>query len=180
MTHVSQHFPAKNPVVYKISQAALVVTSLILLVSAPLQVLLASQIMGAGMFVMTAILSLALMLPLILITSATPPVTVTRDGLTVQPWIGRAVTVPWSAVKAVKPYSLLPPEDSEQVRKVMVGRKKYNAAAGLMLICEGLPWRYRVVGAFAGEGFAPVVAVTNRTHADYEQFTYLLNQIRPS
>jgi hypothetical protein len=178
MTATSHHFPAKQPRIYRLSQAVLMVTAVILAVSAPLQVILALNIAGAGMFIMTALLSLALMLPLILMSSATPPVTISREGLTVQPWLGRTVVVPWSAVKEVKPYSLMPPEDSETVRRAMVGRKKYRGATGLMLVCEGLPWRYRVVGAFAGEGFAPVVAITNRSHADYDQFVYLLNQLR--
>lgn len=178
MTTPSHHFPAKNPRLYQVSQLALAITSVVLLVSAPLQVILALNIAGAGMFIMTGILSLALMLPLILMSSATPPVTISREGLTVQPFLGKAVFVPWSAVKEIKPYSLMPPEDSETVRRAMVGRKKYRAASGVMLVCAGLPWQYRVVGAFAGEGFMPVVAVTNRDHADYDQFVYLLGELQ--
>lgn len=180
MTETSHHFSAKQPRMYQISQAALLVTAVVLTVSAPLQLILAVSIAGGGMFIMTALLSLLLILPLILMSSATPPVSISRDGLTVQPGLGRAVFVPWAAVKEIKPYSLMPPEDSESVRRTMVGRKKYRPAAGLMLVCEGLPWRYRVVGAFAGEGFSPVVAVTNRSHADYEQFVYLIEKIRPT
>ncbi len=179
MSAATHEFPARSPRAYRISQIVLAGTAGVLAVSAPLQVILAFTVPGGGMFVLTAILSLALILPLMLMMSATPPITLSRAGFTIQPGIGKPTTVPWGAVKEVKPYPLLPPEDSETTRRLMVGRKKYRPAAGTMFVCEGLPWRYRIVGAFAGEGFAPSVAVTNRTHADYEQFTRLLAQLRP-
>ena len=179
MTASTQHFPARSPRGYRISQWVLAGTVGVLAVSAPLQVILALTIPGGGMFVLTAILSLALILPLILMMSATPPVTLSREGITIQPGIGKPSIITWRDIKEVKPYPLLPPEDSETTRRLMVGRKKYRPAAGTMFICEGLPWRYRIVGAFAGEGFAPAVAVTNRTHLEYDQFVYLLDQLRP-
>jgi len=179
MTASTQYFPARNPRGYRISQWVLAATAGVLAISALPQVFLAFAIPGGGMFVLTALLSLALILPIVLMMSATPPITLSREGFTLQPGIGKPTTVLWAAVKEVKPYSLLPPEDSETTRRLMVGRKNYRPAAGTMLVCEGLPWRYRIVGGFAGEGFTPVVAVTNRTHAEYDQFVYLLGQLRP-
>jgi len=179
MTASTQYFPARSPRGYRISQVVLVITAGVLAVSAPFQIVMALAIPAAGMFVLTAILSLALILPLILMMSATPPITLSREGVTIQPGIGKPSTLTWASVTEIKPYSLMPPEDSETTRRLVVGRKKYRPAAGTMLVCEGLPWRYRVVGAFAGEGFKPVIAVTNRTHAEYDQFVYLLAQLRP-
>ena len=38
-----------------------------------------------------------------------------------------------------------------------------------MLVIRGLPVQYRVTGFFVGEGFKPVIALTSRTHTDYDR-----------
>ena len=76
---------------------------------------------------------------------------------------------------AVKPYPLLPPADAEVTRKALAGRKKYRPAEGVMLVIPALPLPYRFGGFFPGEGFTPVIAVTTRTHTDYDD---LVRQIR--
>ena len=37
-----------------------------------------------------------------------------------------------------------------------------------MLIIPSLPLQYRFTGLFAGEGFTGVIALTNRSHTDYD------------
>ena len=51
----------------------------------------------------------------------------------------------------------------------MVGKRKYRAAEGKMLIIPSLPLYYRFTGLFAGEGFVGVIGLTNRSHTDYER-----------
>lgn len=160
--------PPLNPRAYAVSQYGAAAAIVVLIVSAPLQVGIALAAPGAGMFVVTAILSLLLTLPLFLLLRATPPVVTDDTGITLSPRVGKTLRVAWDDVHDVKPYSLLPPPDSETVRRAAVGRKKYRAAEGLMLCCAGLPWPYRIVGWFAGEGFRGVFAVTNRSHAGYD------------
>jgi hypothetical protein len=69
----------------------------------------------------------------------------------------------------VKVYPLLPSADAETTRRLTVGRIKYRPAAGIMLVIPGLPPQYRIAGFFAGERAAPIIALTNRAHADYER-----------
>ena len=45
-----------------------------------------------------------------------------------------------------------------------------------LLTSDALPWPYRAVGWFAGEGFRGAFAVTNRTHANYSQAKYLVEK----
>jgi hypothetical protein len=112
-----------------------------------------------------------------LLTSATPAVTVSADGITIQPRVWRERFVRWDEVRAVKPYPLLPPKDVEAERRAFVGKKRYRPAEGIMLVIPSLPLTYRFTGLFAGEGFTGVIALTNRTHRDYEA---LVRQVEKS
>jgi hypothetical protein len=161
------YFPPLNPRAYTISQTVTAAAIAALLISVPFQVFVGVTTAGAGMFVITALLSLLLIWPLLLNLRATPPATLDGSGITLTPRVGRPAFVAWEAVREVKPYPLLPPPETETLRRVMAGRKKYAAAEGLMLVSDALPWPYRAVGWFAGEGFRGAFAVTSRAHRDY-------------
>jgi hypothetical protein len=161
------HFPPLNPRAYAVSQFVTAGAITALLASAPFQVFVGLTTAGAGLFVITALLSLLLIWPLLLNLRATPPVMLEDSGIMVTPRIGRPAFVAWKSVREVKPYPLLPPTEAETLRRAMAGRKKYAAAEGMMLTSDALPWPYRAVGWFAGEGFRGAFAVTNRSHRDY-------------
>lgn len=161
------HYPPLHPRAYAISQITAAAATTALLASVPVQILAGLTIPGAGLFVISALLSVLLTLPLVLALRATPPVTLDQRGITLSPRLGRPVFVAWETVRDVKPYPLLPPRETETLRRVAAGRKKYIAAEGVMLVSGTLPWPYRTVGWFAGEGFRGAFAVTNRTHHDY-------------
>jgi uncharacterized membrane protein len=165
---MSTQYAHPQPVRYRQTQYLTAVLLGIIVLAAPLQVVLGLLIQGAVLFFITAILTLLLALPLVMYTTATPPVTVSKQGITVQPALWREQTIAWAGVQMVKPYPLLPTADAEVVRKALIGRKTYRSAAGLMLIIPALPPIYRVTGWFAGEGFTPVIAFTNRSHTNYE------------
>ncbi len=165
-TPASPTHPPLQPAQYRLSQAVLSAMLVLLALSVPLQVLLA-LLLGAVLFVMTALFSALLCLPLILGTSATPPVDLHADGLTLRPWLWPARRFTWAEVAEIRDYPLLPSQDGETLRRYMVGRKHYQPAEGIMLIVPGLPLNYRVVGFFAGADRRPTVALTNRSHADY-------------
>lgn len=156
-----------NPRMYAVGQLATALAAAALLISAPVQIFVALSLRGAGLFLVTALLSVIFVWPLLLYLRATPPLTIDQDGLTLAPRVGKAVTILWRDVREVKPYPLLPSVDTESLRRVAVGRKKYSEAEGLMLTSDALPWTYKAVGWFAGEGFRGAFAVTNRTHAEY-------------
>src|SRR5690606_35543949 len=153
------HFLPLHPRAYAISQTVTAAAIAALLASVPIQIFVGLTMPGALLFVITALLSLLLIWPLLLNLRATPPVTLDDSGITLTPRIGRHALVAWESVREVKPYPLLPPPETETMRRAMAGRKKYAAAEGLMLTSDALPWPYRAVGWFAGEGFRPAFAV---------------------
>lgn len=111
----------------------------------------------------------------LLVTTITPPLSVRRDGLAIRPVLWRPVEVAWSDVRAVKPYPLLPAPEGKVGRRMLVGKRRYRAAEGTMLVIPALPALYRVNGIFCGEGLTPVVAFTTRSHRDYDR---LVEQVR--
>lgn len=141
------------------------------------QIVLVFSGIFTGVMLISAVVTLLLIMPVIMLTTAAPPVTISAEGITVQPHLWRARFVAWDDVQALKEYPLLPPQDTEVLRRTAVGRKRYQAASGVMLIMPTLPVQYRVHGFFAGEGWTPVIALTNRTHQEYPQ---LLRQVESS
>jgi hypothetical protein len=150
------------------------VLMLALVIGMPFQIFLAAAL-GAPLFLLTAPISLLLLLPLAMYTSATPEITLTDQGLQIRPVLWRLQQVRWDQVSEVKDYTLLPDQDAEVTRRYAVGRKNYKPAEGLMLVIPSLPLQYRATGFFAGEGFKPVIAVTNRSHTNYR---YLAEQVK--
>lgn len=130
------------------------------------QIVLAAN--GLPLFLLSGLVTLTLIAPVMMLTSATPAVSISPEGITIQPRVWRERFVRWSDVQAVKDYPLLPPKDTESGRRTLVGRSKYRAAEGKMLVIPSLPLPYRFTGLFAGEGFTGVIGLTNRTHTEYD------------
>ncbi len=155
-----------KPRLNRLTQYGAVVILIFILVSVPLQLVLA--LTGLWLFAWTAIFTLLLGPFILLLTVATPAVSLSAAGITIHPLIWPTKFVPWAAVQAVKPYPLLPQPDAEISRQYLSGRKNYRPATGIMLVLPDLPLPYRVTGLLAGEGFTPVIAITTRTHTDYD------------
>jgi hypothetical protein len=150
-----------------------------LLISIPLQLFLVVSV-GAVLFLFSAVCVLFLMLPLVMLLSVSPPIRLEQGGLRLYPLFGKAQFVKWEQIQTVREYPLLPKADQEIEWRLLQGRKKYRAAAGKMLIVTGLPWRYRVAGFFAGAQSQPIIALTNRTHTDYEQLLRTIEKHVPT
>jgi hypothetical protein len=125
-----------------------------------------------GLALFGALATGLLAFPVLMLTAVAPAVSVDAAGITLQPVIWKARRIPWEAVRAVKPYPLLPIEDAEVTRRLAVGRRNYRPASGIMLVIPGLPPQYRIAGFLAGERAAPVVALTNRAHTDYDNLLH--------
>ncbi len=151
----------------RLTQYGAVGLALLMLLCVPALLLLTLLGAPGGFFVLAAMVIVLLTPPVLMVTAVTPAVTVGDDGVTLQPLIWRDRHIPWDAVTAVKVYPLLPPESSEVNRRNFVGRRNYTVSEGIMLIVPSLPLQYRIVGFFAGEPGRGVVALTNRTHTDY-------------
>lgn len=165
----SRFYPHPKAGFNRIIQYGAMGVVIIMLISAPLQILLTLLGAPGGAFVMSAILTILLAAPVLMVTAVAPAVTVSEEGLTLHPTIWKERLIAWEDITAVKVFPLLPSEDVEVNRRIMVGRLKYKPAAGIMLVIPSLPWQYRIAGFFAGERAAPVIALTNRAHSDYEE-----------
>jgi hypothetical protein len=163
----SSNHPHPKPTLNRLIQYGALAVTIVLAVSAPLQVIIALAV-PAGLFVCSAFVTLLLAAPVLMLTAYAPAVTVDADGLTLQPAIWRERFVPWQNVQAVKRYPLLPAEEAEVTRRIAVGRQNYRPAQGIMLLIPELPPQYRIAGFFAGERAAPVIALTTRAHSNYD------------
>lgn len=152
----------------RMTQYILAAAMLLVILAVPAQIALGALIRDGSLFIVTGLITSLLLLPLLMATTATPPVVVGDDGLMVQPVLWKAQFVAWDAIQEVRPYPLLPPTDSETLRKGFVGRRNYQPADGKMLLIPTLPVYYRVTGFFAGAGWTPVIALTNRSHTNYD------------
>lgn len=173
MAHTYSH---PNPGLNKaVNYGALIVFS-VMIVSIIPQVYIALTLPLGRMMMLAALFTLGLALPVLMLTTLYPAVTVEQNGLLIQPVIWKPVRVAWSDIRAVKHHPLLPPPDSEVGRKLMIGRKKYQPAEGIMLVIPSLPFYYTVNGLFCGEGLTTVVAFTNRSHTEYRQLHRSIEQ----
>lgn len=156
-----------NPATYKIQQVIAAALLVVMLVAVPFQLFLALALNGI-LFGLTAVTLVLLAAPVLMLLSVSPPVLLLEEGLQLQPLLWGKRLVRWHEIEAIKPYTLLPTAQHETERKALQGRKKYRPAEGNMLVIPTLPLPYRMAGFFAGEG-KPIIALTNRTHTDYEQ-----------
>jgi hypothetical protein len=161
-THVHPH-----PSTDRLAQYGGIVLTVVMIIGALGQIALAT--LGFPLFLLSGIVTLFLIAPVMLLIGSTPAVSVSPQGITIQPRVWRERFVRWDEVRAVKDYPLLPPKDVESGRRAIVGKRKYRAAEGKMLIIPSLPLQYRFTGLFAGEGFVGVIGLTNRSHTDYER-----------
>lgn len=172
-----------NPPLDRITQYGAIILSVVMLLAVPLQVVLTLLGAPGGLFVITALITLALIPPVLMLTAVSPAVTLEQDGLWLEPRIWRRRFVAWDDIDAVKVYPLLPDANAEANRRAFVGRKNYQAAEGIMLVIPALPPQYRIAAFFAGEGGKGIVALTNRTHTEYaklkKKIVYYAGDVQP-
>lgn len=108
-----------------------------------------------------------LIAPIIMLSAASPAVEITADALIVRSRVWGRHAVPWAAIQAIMDHPLLPPEDGEKLRRVAVGRSRYQPERGKLIVMPSLPLPFRFLGKFAGVGLTGAIAVTSRAHRDY-------------
>lgn len=155
-----------NMSLYKIQQIALIAI-LILAVFASLMLLVVAVMLSAPLFIIMSVLVLLLAMPMLMALVNTPPVTIREEGLLLERFIGGNYLIAWDDIEAIEPYPLLPHAEQEILKQYLIGRKKYRAAEGIMLIVPSLPLPYRIAGILATAERKPVIALTNRAHSDY-------------
>jgi membrane protein implicated in regulation of membrane protease activity len=155
-----------NAIQGRIRQAATIALIVVMLLAALALVLLAALI-GAPLFVIMALLLALLTTPLLMRLAHTSVAAISPEGLRVTTLYGERLIV-WEDVRRIRRYPLLPSPEQETGRRLLVGRARYSAAKGIMLTVPSLPLPFRIAGLLAGEGGAPVVVFSNRTHSDYD------------
>lgn len=124
---------------------------------------------GYGIMLITGVITLLLALPVLMNSARSPEVAIEGDGLRLHSAVWGQRHVPFSAIRAIVPDPALPPPGAEVYRRQVVGRRRYRPAEGRLLIIPGLPLPFRIAGWFAGEGVTGVIAITTRTHPDYDR-----------
>lgn len=163
-TLISEH-PPRFPRLYRLKRhLALAGLILIGLGLAGELALLALGSPGAALLIpFTA----ALAVPLIIGSVLTPPLSVTEEGLLIRPMFGGPHAVSWEAVRALRPYTLLPTD--EPIARLLIGKAHMPRRDGRWVIFAGeLPIVFRLAAWLAGLGNAPVIAITDAAHHDYD------------
>ena len=164
-----------NKALYKLQQISLLIL-LIVAVVASLMLIVVAFILSAPLFVIMSLLLLLLSAPLLMALVNTPPVTITDEGLILEPFIGNQRPIAWHDIERIEAYPLLPQPDQEILKQYAIGRNKYRAAEGIMLIVPSLPLPYRIAGLLAGANRKPIIAFTNRSHSDYDTLTHRITR----
>lgn len=121
---------------------------------------------GAGPMALLMLFTAALAVPLIIGAVLTPPLTRTPDGLILHPMLGRPRTVPWTRVRALRPYNLLPAD--EPFVQLLIGKAHMPRRDGRWVIVDGgLPFLYRLAPWLTGLGNVAAFAISDASHADY-------------
>lgn len=170
----TQQFTHPNPTAFRITQSIVLIGVIVILLTIPLQIGIAVLYPQAMLFYLSAVITLLLVAPMLLYLVTTPTVSLTDAGMMIHPFIGKAHHLAWDDIDRVAYYPLLPRQNHEVNKRLVVGRKRYKPAEGIMLISSQLPQVYRVGGVFAGERGRKLIALTNRTHNNYD---YLHKQV---
>lgn len=167
-------FQHPQPRLNQIVQWSAFVVWWVMVISVPLQVLLAVLVSYGGLLALTALITLLLAPTVLLLTTATPAAQISQEGITLLPIIGKQQSIDWAQVSQFQVYPLLPQADQEVNRRHLIGHKHYRPAEGVMLVIPTLPIQYRIMGFFAGSGGKGAIAFTNRTHTDYDRLRAIL------
>src|SRR5690606_20049546 len=91
-----------NPTTDRLAQVGGIVLVVVMVVAALGQVVLAT--LGLPLFFLSGIITLLLVAPVIMLTSATPAVSVSSEGITLQPRVWGERFVRWQDVRDLRDY----------------------------------------------------------------------------
>lgn len=120
------------------------------------------------LFLMMALFTAILLIPLLMRTVLQPAIELTADGLTLHPMIWKAQFVLWAALERQVEHPLL--FNNEATGRLLHG-KHYRPREGMVIVVNdhaGLSPVYRLVGSVAGAGNRAAFAISSTTHTDYE------------
>lgn len=115
----------------------------------------------------------ALVIPCLMLLTTTPPLIIDKEGLILQPLLGRNMRVYWHEIEELQTYTMLPMANHETARRALEG-EPYTIEQGLLLVIPKLSWVNCLMGVYAGAGWRPSIIVTNRTHNNYMELAHCL------
>lgn len=120
------------------------------------------------LFLMMALFTAILIIPLLMRTVLHPEIKITADGLTLHPTIWKDQFAPWTALEQQVEHPLL--FNNEATGRLLHG-KRYRPREGMVIVVSDsirLSPVYRLVGSLAGAGNRAAFAISSTTHTDYE------------
>ncbi|GAB1422033.1 hypothetical protein MASR2M15_22400 [Anaerolineales bacterium] len=174
----SRYYGLKYPRAKRIQQYFILGLMLLILLASVLLIGM-GLIIGLPLFLLGGFLILLLLLPLFKSTITSPPYELNDQGFYLRPILWPDHFVRWDSVKATHDDNLLPSRGAEVMKRLAQG-KKYQEAEGFVLLCPTLPFYYRLNGWMAGEGWQPLIAISNHSHEAYQQLKKDVEQALPA
>ncbi len=164
----SADHPPRFPRLYRLKRGLTAAGLLLIALAAAGELLLvALNVLPGGAAFLLLAFTLILAIPLLTGTVLTPPLTVSPAGLALQPMFGGPLAVPWEAIRALRPYTLLPVE--EPVARLLIGRANMPRRDGRwVLVDAALPLPFQLVARLAGLDARSALAISDASHRDYD------------
>ena len=154
---IAEH-PAPYPARRRIA-GWLAATGLILIAAGSLALLTGGIVWLLPLVALMGLILGGLSLPLLLATVLHPAITVYERGLWLQPLIWRGTWVPWDAITAIEPHTL--------IRRGEAARFAPAYEGDLIVVDGALPRVYAVVGVMAGLGRQRAFGIASHGQVEY-------------
>lgn len=168
---ISQHrspHPRLRWITARLLALGLIVMGSAVVLQIVLAIVLAVSGLPGWLFLGTAFFTAVLTIPLLMGTVIHPEVSITREGILVQPMIWRSQLVDWDAIQGTAPHPLI--FNDEGTGQLLYG-KRYHPREGLIILVRkkgGLSPLYRLLAGIAGSGHLSAFGISSTTHTDYE------------
>lgn len=123
------------------------------------------------LFLLSALFTATLLIPLILQTVLHPEITVSRDGLWLRPMLWRERFVPRHALLRCVRHPLIPESEANAALERWLFGKKHRRREGYAIIVarDALPLPYRLLARLANSPDAAAFAISSTTHRNYDR-----------
>lgn len=137
-----------------------------------LQIVMAFTV--GSLFIGTAIFTVLLTIPLMLLSVLHPEVTITTTGVRLRPLLWQAQTVPWNMLSTLTDHPLI--YEDPVINRHLYGKRHRGREGKVIVMCRDahVMWQYRLLGLVSGAGWTPAFGISSTTHTDYDQLLQTL------